>query len=411
MGRCVAEPGRYLPDENSIAEGAAVRIDFSIFEDRARSKNDGGLMTDIVLEIAHFLTPELVERISSAAELDRASGQMAIEAVVPALLSALVDLADKPGGASRLSSAIAAQTSDTLSALPGNLGELPEFELRGRSVLSALLGTSLVRQMAWIVGSYTGIGERSAKTLMGLLTPIVLGILGREWRVSDLGVEGLRRLLNNERQGIVAAMPSGLNELLEDDLAVDTGPRSASLRWPDSLSPRHSTMQIMGDGVEREAAGGEWSAWALPVLIVLGFVWWYALIWWLLLPSGPTRIGETPRAGKTITATAQKVTSASSTFIANAGDDWISIGGYFNKDIYNRAGERLGTIEDVLIGADGRFNAAVVAINRDLGLGAKNIAIPFGVLHREQHSSGARLVVDTTRDALQNAPAFGARRP
>lgn len=370
-------------------------------------------MTDIVSTITRFLTPEFVEKISSAADLDRASGQMAVESVVPAILSGLVDLVDKPGGASRLARGIAAQPSDTLSALASNLDELTELEVRGGSVLSVLLGESLVRKMAWIVGSYTGIGEQPARTLMDLLMPVILSVLGREQRVSGLDVEGLGRLLSNERQRIATAMPTGLAGLLKDELDEEAGLRSSSsLRRPDGLSPRHSTMQhAMSDGAERDFSGGEWSAWALPVLVVLGFVWWYSLIWWLLLPSSPSRVAETLRASQTLTTTAQKVSGTPSTFISKAADDWISINDYFNKEIYNRSGEKLGTIEDVLIGPDGRLNAAVVAINRDLGLGNKDIAVPFAALHLEQRSSGARLVLGTTRDALQNAPVFVARPP
>ncbi len=377
MERCATEPGRCLSASSprSTASGTAARIAFGAFEEHAPSKSDGGLMTGIVSGIAHVLTPELVEKISSAAELDRASGQLAIEAVVPAILSAIGNIARTPGGAWRLSRAIAAEPSDALANLAGNHEELTAFEVRGGSVLPALLGESLVRQVAWIVGSYTGIGERPARKLMVLLLPVILGVLGRAQRASGLDAEGLSHALASERQEIAAAMPAGLNALLTDDLDGEAGLRSSSsLRWPDSLSPRHRAMRGAGE----DASGGEWSAWVLPVLVVLGFVRWYALIWWLLLPASPSRVAEAPRGGETITS--QSVNNTRASFIAKAGDDWISISGYFKKAIYNRAGERLGTIEDVLIGTDGRLNAAVVAIDHDLGVGQKDIAVPFDAL-------------------------------
>lgn len=411
MEPSAAEPSRH--SSNNRTRGptgdAATLIDFNAFAARTRSKNDGGLMTDLVSAVMRLLTPELVDKISSAADLDRTSGQMAIEAVVPVVLSALIDLADKPGGASRLARAIAAQPSETPSSLAGELDDLSELEVRGGSVLSALLGESLVRKMAWIVGSYTGIGEGPARRLMGLLTPVVLGTVGRVRRVSNLGAEGLSRLLSNERQKITAAMPPGLAELLKDELDEETGLLSpSSLHWPDAGSLRHSTIQCaMSHGAERDLPGGEWSAWALPLLIVLGFVWWYSLIWWLLLPSNPPRVAETTRTGQTLTATAQN--GVASTFIFKAGDDWISINGYLNKRIYDRAGEELGTIEDVLVGPDGKFNAAIIAIHRDHGLGDKHIAVPFAALHLEQRGPDTRLIFDTTRDALQKAPMFEAR--
>lgn len=368
-------------------------------------------MTDIVSAITRFLTPELVEKISSAADLDRASGQMAIEAVIPAILSGLAELADGRDGASRLARAVAAQPSDVLPALAGNVDELTTLEVGGGRVLSALFGESVVGKMAWVVGSYTGIGERPARTLMNLLMPVIMGILGKEQRASGLDVEGLSRLLSNERQRIAAAMPAGLAELLEDELHEKAVPRSSlASRWSAGALPSDTTMQrVMSDSGERDVARGEWSAWALPVLVALGFVWWYSLIWWLLLPSSPPRVAETPRAGQTVTATAQSVSNTAPTFITKAADDWVSINGYFNKEIYSRSGEMLGTIEDVLIRPDGRFNAVVVAINQALGIGSKDIAVPFTALHLERRGAGARLILDTTMDALQNAPAFEVR--
>ena len=40
-----------------------------------------------------------------------------------------------------------------------------------------------------------------------------------------------------------------------------------------------------------------------------------------------------------------------------------------NSDIYNRAGEKLGTIKDVLIGPDGKMAAVLVNVGRFLGIG------------------------------------------
>lgn len=368
-------------------------------------------MTDIVSTIAHFLMPDVVERISLAAGLDRASGQMAIDAVVPAILSGLVELAGSPDGASRLAGAIAAQASDDLSALEGNPGRLTELEVKGSAMLPALLGESLVRRMAWIVGSYTGVGERSARILMSLLMPLIVAILGREQRATGSDVAQADRLLSSERREIDAAMPAGLTELLKVELSEEAGPRPSSLlRRSESASQRGSTMQqAMSDGAESDSTRGEWSAWALPVLVALGFVWWYSLIWWLLLPSSPPRVAETHRSNQAFVAATRKAGDAASALISSAAGDWISINTYFNKEIYNRSGERLGTIKDVLIGPDGMFNAAVVAVDHNRGLGDKKVAVPFAALHLEWRDSGARLLLDATRDALHKAPAFKPR--
>jgi hypothetical protein len=336
---------------------------------------------------------------------------MAIEAVVPAILNGLVEFADRPGGASRLARAFAAQPFDALSALSGDPDEIMELAASGGSALPGLFGERAIEKMSWILGCYIGIGDRSARTLMDLLMSVILGVLGREQRGRALDAEGMSRLLSNERQRIAGAIPTGLTELLKDALAEEAERHPlSSMRWPDGASPKSAAMKYpMTEDTQRDVSRGEWSAWALPVLVALGFVWWYSLIWWLLMPSSPPRVAETIRGSQA--ASAERVGSTTPTFIANAADNWVSISSYLNSEIHNRLGEKLGTIEDVLIGPDGRFHAVVLVISPHLGIGTKGIAIPFEALHLERRSTGTHLIIDATGDALRSAPAFEAPPP
>jgi len=57
--------------------------------------------------------------------------------------------------------------------------------------------------------------------------------------------------------------------------------------------------------------------------------------------------------------------------------------GFVKNDIYSRNGEQLGTIKDVLVGPDGRTAAAIINVGRYLGIGDKEIAVPFSALQVE----------------------------
>ena len=48
------------------------------------------------------------------------------------------------------------------------------------------------------------------RTLLGLLTPIIMGILGREQRASGLDTNGPARMLTGQKEEIPGAMPAGL---------------------------------------------------------------------------------------------------------------------------------------------------------------------------------------------------------
>jgi hypothetical protein len=64
----------------------------------------------------------------------------------------------------------------------------------------------------------------------------------------------------------------------------------------------------------------------------------------------------------------------------------------------------------MLVGPDGKMAAAVVGVGRFLGIGDKNIAVPFASLAVEQRDASRRIVIDATKETLQAAPAFD-RRP
>lgn len=106
-----------------------------------------------------------------------------------------------------------------------------------------------------------------------------------------------------------------------------------------------------------------------------------------------------------------------SPYLTSVPHSWASIGSappndYTNQDIYNRAGEKLGTIKEMLIGPDGKMTAAVVNVGRFLGIGDKDLAVPFSALQMEQRGNSHRIVIDVTRDALQAAPPLSdVKRP
>ena len=81
---------------------------------------------------------------------------------------------------------------------------------------------------------------------------------------------------------------------------------------------------------------------------------------------------------------------------------------YYQQDIHNKAGEKIGTIKDLLIGPDGRIHAAVLSIGRFLGLGDKDVAVPMSALEIDRRSDGNRVTIDVVRETLQSAPAFEA---
>jgi uncharacterized protein DUF937 len=180
------------------------------------------MATNLVSEIAEVLSPIIVSRIASALGLNQTSTQKAIVAAVPALLAALISYVSKPQGAAKLSEVVKKQEPGMLSSL-ASAGESGQKALidQGASVLTSLLGGKTVSALTSAVGQYAGTGEGGAKNLMGLLGPVVLGVLGKEQRNSGLDASGLANLLTSQKSNVIGALPSGFSKYLGDAGILD----------------------------------------------------------------------------------------------------------------------------------------------------------------------------------------------
>src|SRR5262245_47127271 len=218
------------------------------------------MATNLVTEIAEVLSPNIVSSIASAFGLNRTATQKAVVAAAPALLAALINYVTKPQGATKLAEVVRKLEPGMLSSLASVIGEPGQKALvdQGASVLTSLLGGKTLSALTGAVGQYAGVGNEGSKSLMGLLGPVVLGVLGQQQRDSGLDASGLANLLTSQKSNIVGALPSGFSKYLSDTGILDdvtSVARTASrpTATPPSILP-----------------------WLLGALAVLGIGW---LVW------------------------------------------------------------------------------------------------------------------------------------
>lgn len=76
-------------------------------------------------------------------------------------------------------------------------------------------------------------------------------------------------------------------------------------------------------------------------------------------------------------------------------------------DVYNMAGEKLGTIEDLVLDKiNGSVQFAVLSFGGFLGLGDKHYPLPWSALNYDTRQGG--YVVNLSKEQLENAPAYEA---
>jgi hypothetical protein len=238
------------------------------------------MATSLVSVVMQFLTPDMIAKIASALGLDRSVAQKAIGGAVPALLSSLGDVASTPNGARQLANFVTQQQQqgslETLKNLIDGSGQNTLAET-GSSMLSGLFGSGTVDTMAQSIGKFAGIDAGSGKSILGMLGPVVLGVLGQQQRSASLDATGLASLLGSQKGQIAAAIPSGLADQLSAAGLIDKA--EASLR-SGAAAASTAGSRIAGASqaayATTRAATSQWAYWLLA-LAILGGLAWYAL--------------------------------------------------------------------------------------------------------------------------------------
>ncbi len=89
-----------------------------------------------------------------------------------------------------------------------------------------------------------------------------------------------------------------------------------------------------------------------------------------------------------------------------SASDWRS-SKVVGLNVYNAKAEKIGDINDLIIGSNGAVTHAIVGVGGFLGIGEKNVAIPFASVKMTRDKDGkATAMVESTKEALQAAPSF-----
>jgi hypothetical protein len=79
------------------------------------------------------------------------------------------------------------------------------------------------------------------------------------------------------------------------------------------------------------------------------------------------------------------------------------------QSVYNRAGERIGQVDELLIDNTGKVSAVIIGVGGFLGLGERKVAVNFNSLEMSREPNGnPRMVVDVNKTTLQEAPEYRA---
>lgn len=85
----------------------------------------------------------------------------------------------------------------------------------------------------------------------------------------------------------------------------------------------------------------------------------------------------------------------------------VTITHWYKQSVYDPNDSKIGEIEDVLVDRDGKATALIVGVGGFLGMGEKDVAVPFkAVQATTKNNNKWYLVMNSTKDALKSAKGF-----
>lgn len=222
-----------------------------------------------------YITPEVVSKASSFIGESEAGTSKAIDSIVPTVLGGLLNKAQDGNGLSVISNLITngSQNGSILSNVLNifNGGEQTDTIIKsGSSAIASIFGENKLADIASMVSNQSGVQASGASKLLSIITPMVLGLIGKQTNGDS---KGIASLLASQKDFITAAAPSGLAGLLGLGSLTSLGGNlinSVSNAVTGTASTvANTTREVVEDTTE--AAGGLMK-WLLPLLLIAALV-------------------------------------------------------------------------------------------------------------------------------------------
>jgi len=108
----------------------------------------------------------------------------------------------------------------------------------------------------------------------------------------------------------------------------------------------------------------------------------------------------------TSAAVAQSNTPASTQLLTNVPTQSVTVTDWYKRNVYDPSHQKIGEIKDVLVSADGKVSAVIIGVGGFLGIGEKDVAVPFNAIKHTTRDNKVYLTMDTTKDVLKAAAGF-----
>jgi hypothetical protein len=196
----------------------------------------------------------------------------AMSGAAPALLGGLLSSFSKPEGKKAFEQSLNEADDGILGNLAGALGGSGGSSLiaTGSKMLGSMLGGGKTSMLESALSSFSGLSAGSTKMLLGVATPMLMGMLKKKSKSDGLSIGGLMDMLIGQKDNISKAMPAALSSSLSGGGFLDGLTGKATAATAATAAAAASTA-----GVSKQAAneGSSLMKKLLPLIILAALAW------------------------------------------------------------------------------------------------------------------------------------------
>jgi len=219
------------------------------------------------------LGPALVSQAASQLGESESAISKAISGLLPAVVGGLANNADKPGV---LDSITGATSGGILGNLLGDASNNPMIS----TVLASIFGDK-IGGLVNAVSSFAGVSNSSSNSLLNMVAGAALGSIGKYAADNNLGNDGVKNLLEDQKGIVSTLMPAGLSLAslglgsmgsTTMDVPIENV-KVTSYDEPKIEVNRGGNTHVNVDKVDDADGGGSIWKWLLPLLLLALAAW------------------------------------------------------------------------------------------------------------------------------------------
>ncbi|MXV38036.1 OmpA family protein [Flavobacteriaceae bacterium Ap0902] len=286
----------------------------------------------------------VIDKISNYLNVARGNTSNAITATVPSILGYLTEKSKTDAGADSI---LKVATDSELLGMFKDKTYQENFE-RNRDSLMAKGNSALIEvfgdkeaKFSEEISKYANINKEAADGILASIFPLILSVIGNKLSKNTADKEGLRSLLESEKESTFAAIPAGLASLGGllglTGLSADT-PKSSTttstvktdtVKPVETATPKPTAAKVPQEDrktyiKEDENKGGGMMKWLLPLL---GIIIAAVLIYFLMKQCNPNNAETTTTEEVVINGVAEYTLNADDVVVNAAGEPLLGADG------------------------------------------------------------------------------------